>query len=393
MGTRPEIIKMAPVYFELKKNGINTILLHTGQHTDMASSLYELFGMTPDFSINIERAAPSANDNTHSKICELSQLSSLLLQTISTIIMAVKPSAVLVHGDTSSALMAGMAAFYQQCPVAHVEAGLRSHNEYNPFPEEKNRVLLGQLAYWHFAPTLRAQENLLAGGINKAHIHVVGNTIVEASHLGISKLAKYRSGYQSALPDLVEKLSRHLPMKKLVLVTMHRRENQAENIKLIAQAVLELMHIHPDVCIVWPVHPNPKVAAAVYEVFQDTSDDISARLYITKPLSYPVLLWILKKSWLVLTDSGGIQEEAATLNIPIMVLRDTTERPEIIESGAGMLIGTKQKDILSEVDRLNNNPVRYASMCKPKNLFGDGTAAKRICKVLLGQGNVERKYA
>ena len=383
MGTRPEIIKMAPVYFELKKRGMNPILLHTGQHTDMASSIYKLFGMTPDYTINIERATANA---TQPPICELSQLSALLIQYISTVMMTIKPSKVLVHGDTSSALMASMAAFYQQIPIAHIEAGLRSHNEYNPFPEEKNRILIGQLAHWHFAPTKGAQQNLLAEGIDDAHIHMVGNTIIEASYLGISKLAFHQS-------ELIEKLTPFLDSQRMVMVTMHRRENQEYNIKLIAQSVVEMLEQHRDMCVVWPVHPNPKVQNAVHSVLTNASATIIERLHITKPLDYPVLLWVLKNSWLAMTDSGGIQEEAAALNIPVLVLRDTTERPEIIESGAGIMVGTKPKNILMQIKTLTQNPYKHKFMSEAKNPFGDGTSATSICDILLYKKVQEKKYA
>jgi len=390
MGTRPEIIKMAPVYFELKNRGIKPILLHTGQHTDMASTLYDLFGMMPDYFIDLKRIVSSDKNAEHPPSCELSQLSALLLQRISTVMMTINPSMVLVHGDTSSALMAAMAAFYQKRPVAHIEAGLRSHNEYNPFPEEKNRVLIGQLAQWHFAPTSGAKQNLLAEGIDPTHIHMVGNTIVEAARLGISKLASYQSANNCIL---IEQLKPCLASQRIVMVTMHRRENQESNIKLIARTVVEMLKQHTDMCVVWPVHPNPKVENAVYSALEGAPAAITERLHMTRPLDYPVLLWVLKNSWAVMTDSGGIQEEAAALNIPVLVLRDTTERPEIIESGAGIMVGTRQKDILMQIEKLTQNPHTYRRMCEAKNPFGDGTSAASICDILLGKKAGEKKCA
>jgi UDP-N-acetylglucosamine 2-epimerase (non-hydrolysing) len=379
MGTRPEIIKMAPVYFELKRQGAEPIVLHTGQHSDMATSLYELFGITPDYSLDLEREPVAAN-------CELGALSSLLLQKISLAIAKIAPSMVLVHGDTSSALMAALAAFYQQIPIAHVEAGLRSHNGYDPFPEEKNRVLVAQLAQWHFAPTTRARDNLLAEGISDKAIHVVGNTIVEAAQLGTSKIDTGKNAFITSL----EKTANG---KKLVLVTMHRRENQASNIKQIAEAVLTLMKKHEDLCVVWPVHPSPKVEAAVRSVLGSIAPELASRMHLTKPLDYPTLLWVLKNSWLVLTDSGGIQEEAVALHAPVLVLRDTTERPEVIEAGAGLLIGTVPETILSHVETLYNDSAKHETMRKAKNPFGNGTTAGLICNVLLKEKNVEKKSA
>jgi UDP-N-acetylglucosamine 2-epimerase len=306
------------------------------------------------------------------------------------VMMTINPSMVLVHGDTSSALMAAMAAFYRQCPVAHVEAGLRSHNEYNPFPEEKNRVLIGQLAQWHFAPTMRAKQNLLSEGIDASGIHVVGNTIVEAARLGLSKLASYQKEHRC---ELIEQLAPSLATQRLVMVTMHRRENQESNIKLIAQTVVKLLRDRPDMTVVWPVHPNPKVEKAVYSVLEHVPAEMKGRLHITRPLDYPVLLWVLKNSWLVMTDSGGIQEEAAAMNVPVLVLRDTTERQEIIESGAGILVGTKKENILRHVERLERNPEQYRAMQNVKNPYGDGTTAAQICEHLIGKDESEKQYA
>jgi len=376
MGTRPEIIKMLPVYFELKKHGMEPVLLHTGQHSDIAFQLYDLFDVVPDFSLELDRSVIQLDD------CQLSALSSLLLYKISRAMLAISPDVVLVHGDTSSALAASMAAFYQQRPVAHVEAGLRSHNEYNPFPEEKNRVLIAQLAHWHFAPTEGARQNLLAEGVEDGRIHVVGNTIVEAEYLGASKLDSYRSKNTGEGPDLVGKLSARLEGMRMVMVTVHRRENQEEHIHSIMQAIAELMEKHSDLLVVWPVHPNPAVSKPVHEFMARLPAEIASRLYLTKPLNYPVLLWILKHSWLVMTDSGGIQEEAVALSTPVLVLRDTTERPEIIEAGAGVLVGTDKANIVLQVKMLYEDARCHQAMCQVKNPFGDGRTAQYICQVL-----------
>lgn len=375
MGTRPEIIKMAPVYLELKRRGANTLLLHTGQHSDMAAPLYALFGITPDFDIPLDRAAArEANGGDDRQHCDLALLSSLLLARISSVLLEADPYAVLVHGDTSSALMAALAAFYQQRRVAHVEAGLRSHNLLEPFPEEMNRSVIGRLTYWHFAPTPRARQNLLAEGIPAAHIHVVGNTIVDA--------------VQAIEPDetaeLVQTLKSRITGHRLALVTVHRRENHEHGVASIAQAVRELLERHTDLLVVWPVHPNPKVAAAVELELQNMPEGLASRLYLTSPLDYPVLLWVLKNAWVVLTDSGGIQEEAVALGKPVLILRDTTERPEVLETGTGKLLGTKKNSIISEVGVLYSakSPAQNPGAAM-ENPFGDGRAAQKICDILL----------
>lgn len=382
MGTRPEIIKMAPVYFALRQQGLTPRLLHTGQHTDMAETLYDLFGITPDFQLDLRREAlPATNDNEPPSHCALSLLGSALLQKVAHVLSQEEFSAVLVHGDTSSAFMAALAAFYKKLPIGHVEAGLRSHHEYNPFPEEKNRVLIGQLARWHFAPTEKACRNLLAEGITGQQVHVVGNTIVEAAEMGAQKLGDYRLRHPQDCA-LVEALAPQLAQKKMVVVTMHRRENHGAQVRMVAQAVVELLRQHEDMLVVWPVHPNPVVKSAVHQVLCDLPQGMAERLHVCEPLNYPVLLWVLKHAWLALTDSGGIQEEAVAVKTPVLVLRDTTERPEVIETGAGLLVGTEKRNIVMQVNRLYYDAAQHASMCSATNPFGDGTTARRICEIL-----------
>lgn len=387
MGTRPEIIKMLPVYFELKARGAEPILLHTGQHSDMAWSLYDLYGVKPDYSLNIDRTAITEDD------CQLASLSSLLLQEISRTLQEIKPSAVLVHGDTSSALMAAMAAFYQQIPIAHVEAGLRSFNEYNPFPEEKNRVLIGKLAHWHFAPTQASKNNLRNDAVNDKDIYIVGNTIVEAAKMGLAKLDSYLKHFNNGAAELVAKLEVEKANRKMVLVTVHRRENQENGIRSVAQAVLELMERNDDLMFVWPVHPNPVIRAAIDAEIKKMPQDIAARLHITEPLDYPVLLWIMKHSWLVLSDSGGIQEESIALSTPVLVLRNTTERPELIEAGGGALIGTNKGNIIAQVENLRRDDQHYDAMCNATNPFGDGNTARKICDILIQDKAERHPYA
>jgi len=381
MGTRPEIIKMAPIYLELKARDVNVKLLHTGQHSDMATTLYNMFGIVPDYHIDLKREALSSGPQPS----DLASLSSTLLYECSKLLATINPFMVLVHGDTSSALMMTIAGHYHKCKIVHVEAGLRSHNEYHPFPEEKNRVLIAQLAHLHFAPTQRARNNLIREGISDENIHVVGNTIVKATQLGAELLEAHRRMlHPSGSPDLIGKLEVQKEGKRMVLVTTHRRENHEHGIRAIAQATIELLKKHKDMLIVWPLHPNPKVMSIVEGELASIDPELMKRLYLTKPLSYPVLLWVLKYSWVVLTDSGGIQEEAVSLGTPVLVLRKTTERQELIESGAGALVGADPERILGTIRALTDNPKQYAAMQNAPNPFGDPDVVHRICNILLG---------
>lgn len=367
MGTRPEIIKMAPVYHELAERGLKLALLHTGQHQDMADPMYDFFGMRPDYSLHLNRTS-----NT------LEHLSALLVEKIGQVLAETRPRAVLVHGDTTSALMAALAAFYRKIPVAHVEAGLRSHDSYDPFPEEKNRELIGRLAHWHFAPTSQAAANLLREGISGDRVRVVGNTVVDAVALGQRRVMENAfSGIVPALP------SGRLKGRRLILVTAHRRENWEAPLLSIAQAVLVIAREYPDAVIVWPVHANPAVKQTVHSVLGKLPPSLAEQVLLTGPLSYPAMLDILSRAWLVLTDSGGVQEEAASLHVPILVLRETTERPELVEVGAGRLVGTRHEAIVEAVRGLWQSPQEHAAMVAAPNPFGDGTAAKQIVDVLL----------
>lgn len=371
MGTRPEIIKMAPVYYELKQRGMEPLLLHTGQHADMADPMYRFFNIVPDFSLNLQRSSDS-----------LGHLSALLLERLGAAFEAAKPPAILVHGDTSSAAMAALAAFYQKIPIGHVEAGLRSHNGYDPFPEEKNRELIGRLTHWHFAPTEQARQNLLRENIPDSRIHMVGNTIVDAVRLASGDFLPIAGPSEDWLDTQLDALASDPQAHKLVLVTAHRRENMGKPMLSISSAVRELLESEPALVVVWPVHSNPKIRAIVDEAFSDLSPDVAKRLHLTPPLRYPTTIRLLKQAWLALTDSGGIQEEAACMNLPVLVLRETTERPELIESGGGRLIGTEQNTIADEVRRLIRNPAAHQAMRGACNPFGDGYAAARIHNIL-----------
>lgn len=363
---------MAPVYRALRKSSIPLRLLHTGQHEEMAWPLYEFFGILPDHLLKLERTSAS-----------LAHLSALLLEQIDSVLQKDTPAAVLVHGDTSSALAATLAAFYRKIPVGHVEAGLRSGAMYDPFPEEKNRELIGRIANWNFAPTPIAESNLLREGIDTEKIYCVGNTIVDATLWGVGHVGSLPFQGISTLPASLAKLPAILSGRRLVLVTAHRRENWGEGIASIARAVFEGLQNEVDLCVVWPVHANPQVQKIVRQVFDRASPSVRARIFLTEPINYPALLWVMKRAWLILTDSGGIQEEAMVMGVPVLVLRETTERPELIDVGGGMLVGTDARVIREKLEWLRVDEVSRRKMCNVKNPFGDGRAADRIVNILL----------
>lgn len=371
MGTRPEIIKMAPVYRALRASRLGVTILHTGQHEEMAWPLYEFFGMRPDHIVNLSRSSAA-----------LSHLSARLLEEIASVVEVVRPKAVLVHGDTSSTLNAALAAFYQQIPIGHVEAGLRSGAMYDPFPEEMNRSLVGRVAQWHFAPTVQAAENLRSEGVPQERIHIVGNTIVDAALWGGAHLGA-RSDFATELIDCgLHQVPQLANGRRLLLVTAHRRENWGSGIAGIACAVRRALEAHEELCAVWPVHANRTVRDTVYAAFQGMARDPASRLVLCEPLNYAALLWVLQRAWLALTDSGGIQEEAIAVKVPVLVLRETTERPELLDAGGGILTGTDPDSICAQLDALLGDEVRHTRMRQARNPFGDGHAAEYIARIL-----------
>jgi UDP-N-acetylglucosamine 2-epimerase (non-hydrolysing) len=372
VGTRPEIIKMAPVYAALKRKGLPVAWVHTGQHRDMADGLYRFFGIEPEHVLNLERRNSS-----------LAHLNSLLLEGLSGLYSEVKPRAVLVHGDTTSTLASAMAAYYLDIPIGHVEAGLRTHQAREPFPEEKNREITARLARWHFAPTAGAAENLRREGIAPDAVFQVGNTAVDAALYGCTRLNDEQvKGTATWLPPELEQLGKRLKKWRLITVTAHRRENWGPGISQIARSVSHLLSNHADLAVVWPVHGNPAVADAVHGVLAAQENGLDGRLILCPPLDYPALLWCLKHSQLVLTDSGGIQEEGAALSTPVLVLRDTTERPELIAAGAGLLVGTDEDHIVRTVSRLLADDTPLRAMRQAVNPFGDGLTSARVADVL-----------
>jgi UDP-N-acetylglucosamine 2-epimerase (non-hydrolysing) len=371
VGTRPEIIKMAPVYAELQRRGVPVVWVHTHQHREMADTLYDFFGIQPEHELALERRNGS-----------LAHLNSLLLEGLSELFEQLHPRAVLVHGDTTSTLASAQAAFYLGVPVGHVEAGLRTFNPHEPFPEEKNRELTARLANWHFAPTAGAAANLAREGIADAAIHMVGNTVVDAALKTSARLDELLVKGSPALPCEIGPLRRNVGVQRLITVTAHRRENWGDGIRSTARAVATLLHDHDELAVVWPVHGNPEVSDAVHAELDGLASQLAGRLTLCPPLDYPALLWCLRRSVLVLTDSGGIQEEGAALSVPVLVLRNTTERPELIDAGAGMLVGTDEAFIVSLVSHLLDDPFELARMRAAINPFGDGHTAARVADVL-----------
>lgn len=371
VGTRPEIIKMAPVYAELRRRGVPVVWVHTRQHREMADTLYDFFGIQPEHELALERRNGS-----------LAHLNSLLLEGLSELFEQLHPRAVLVHGDTTSTLASAQAAFYLGVPVGHVEAGLRTFNPREPFPEEKNRELTARLANWHFAPTAGAAANLAREGIADAAVHMVGNTVVDAALTTSARLDELLAKGSPALPCEIAPLRRNVGVQRLITVTAHRRENWGDGIRSTARAVAALLHDHDEIAVVWPVHGNPAVSDAVHAELDGLVNQLEGRLTLCPPLDYPALLWCLRRSVLVLTDSGGIQEEGAALSVPVLVLRNTTERPELIDAGAGMLVGTDEAFIVSLVSHLLDDPFELARMRAAVNPFGDGHTAERVADVL-----------
>ena len=369
MGTRPEIIKMAPVYHALADGPLRPVVLHTGQHDSIAWPLYRFFGMEPDRVLDLSRERPS-----------LGHLNAQLLDAVDGVLSEEGAEAVLVHGDTSSALSAAMAAFYAGTPIGHVEAGLRSGNPMDPFPEEMNRTVIARLARWHFAPTRRAVRNLIREGLQPEAVSLVGNTVVDAVHHGLGVIGD-GSWVPPGLPADVGTWSEG---GRLVLVTMHRRENWGQPIVDVAEAVARSVAATPDLRVLWPVHPNPAVREAIEAgvARAELSEADAARLRLIEPLDYPAMLWTLRRSWLVLTDSGGIQEEAAALDRPVLVLRHTTERPELMEAGGGVLVGPSGTAVRTWLHDLATDPEAYGALRCEENPYGDGHAGERIAATL-----------
>jgi UDP-N-acetylglucosamine 2-epimerase (non-hydrolysing) len=360
-GTRPEAIKMVPLIKELGKcpDSFDVKICVTAQHREMLDQVLEFFEIKPDYDLDLMKPNQS-----------LFELTANLIKGVESVLEDFEPDLIFVQGDTTTAFVGALAGFYKKVKIAHIEAGLRSHNKYSPFPEEINRVLVGRLADYHFVPTERARQNLFNEGINK-NIWVVGNTVIDALFLGLRIIKEHGEEEYYQYFDFVD-FSR-----KIILVTGHRRESFGEPFKNICFALREIADSFEDVEIVYPVHLNPNVRKPVNEILKGHS-----RIHLIEPLKYPYLIWLMSKSYLVLTDSGGIQEEAPSLGKPVLVMRDVTERVEGIEAGTSILVGTDKDRIVAETSKLLENCEKYNKMARAVNPYGDGKASQRIVKAV-----------
>lgn len=374
-GTRPEAIKMAPLVKEFQKypDNFQTIVCVTGQHRQMLDQVLGLFEITPDYDLNIMKQGQDLYDVT-----------ARVLIGMRDILKEVQPDVVLVHGDTTTSTAAALAAFYQQIPVGHVEAGLRTHNIYSPWPEEMNRQITGRIATYNFSPTSLSKSNLLKENINPDSIVVTGNTVIDALHQVVTKI-KTDTTLATELDKVLEQsgydVKRLQNDKKLVLITGHRRENFGDGFIQMCTAIKDLTQKYPNVDFVYPMHLNPNVRKPIHEVFGENLFDLSNMFFI-EPLEYLSFVYLMEKSTIVLTDSGGIQEEAPGLGKPVLVMRDTTERPEALSAGTVKLVGTDYSKILNEVSILLNDVEAYKKMSMAVNPYGDGLACGRIVKSL-----------
>lgn len=374
-GTRPEAIKMAPLVKEFQKNSADfrTIVCVTGQHREMLDQVLQIFDIHPDYDLNIMKQGQDLYDVT-----------ARVLTGLRDVLEEVHPDVVLVHGDTTTSTATALAAFYAQIPVGHVEAGLRTHNIYSPWPEEMNRQITGRIANYHFAPTVLSQQNLLAEGVKEECIHITGNTVIDALYWVVNRIKEkvtLSDVLTSLLKDSGYDSTRLEKGKKLVLITGHRRENFGEGFNHMCQAIKFLTEKYPEVDFVYPMHLNPNVRRPIHEVF---GEDLAClkNMFFIEPLEYISFVNLMEKAHIVLTDSGGIQEEAPGLGKPVLVMRDTTERPEALSAGTVKLVGTDYDKIVNEVSALLDDAVAYEKMSHAVNPYGDGKACGRIVDVL-----------
>ena len=370
-GTRPEAIKMAPLVKEFQKHPgqFETIVCVTGQHRQMLDQVLEIFDIKPDFDLNIMKQGQDLYDVT-----------ARVLTGMRDVLKEAQPDIVLVHGDTTTSTAAALAAFYQQIPVGHVEAGLRTHNIYSPWPEEMNRQLTGRIATYDFAPTPLSRANLIAEGISEDKITVTGNTVIDALYWVVDNIKNDKrldGELESVLKNAGYDVNRLSDSKKLVLITGHRRENFGDGFISMCKAIKALTEKYPDVDFVYPMHLNPNVRKPIHEVFGENLEGLGNMFFI-EPLEYLSFVYLMEKSHIVLTDSGGIQEEAPGLGKPVLVMRDTTERPEALEAGTVKLVGTDYDKIVGETSRLLDDKDYYNKMSQAVNPYGDGKACERI---------------
>lgn len=372
-GTRPEAIKMCPLVKEFQKHndGFETIVCVTGQHREMLDQVLNIFKVKPDYDLNIMKQGQDLYDVT-----------ARVLTGMRDVFKECKPDVVLVHGDTTTSTAAALAAFYQQIPVGHVEAGLRTHNIYSPWPEEMNRQITGRIATYNFSPTPLSESNLKAEKA-QGNIYVTGNTVIDALHMVVNKLKNDETlakEQKEILKQAGYDVNRLADGKKLVLITGHRRENFGEGFIHMVTAIKDLKSKYPDVDFVYPMHLNPNVRKPIHEVFGEDLSNLGNMFFI-EPLQYLEFVYLMEKATIVLTDSGGIQEEAPGLGKPVLVMRDTTERPEALASGTVHLVGTDYQKIMDEVSTLLEDEQAYEKMSKAVNPYGDGKACERIVEI------------
>lgn len=373
-GTRPEAIKMCPLVKEFQKHNdeFETIVCVTGQHREMLDQVLNIFEVKPDYDLNIMKQGQDLYDVT-----------ARVLTGMRDVFKECKPDVVLVHGDTTTSTAAALAAFYQQIPVGHVEAGLRTHNIYSPWPEEMNRQITGRIATYNFSPTPLSESNLKAEKA-QGNIYVTGNTVIDALHMVVKKLKNDETlakEQEEILKQAGYDVNRLVNGKKLVLITGHRRENFGEGFIHMVTAIKDLKNKYPDVDFVYPMHLNPNVRKPIHEVFGEDLSNLGNMFFI-EPLQYLEFVYLMEKATVVLTDSGGIQEEAPGLGKPVLVMRDTTERPEALASGTVHLVGTDYQKIMDEVSTLLEDEQAYEKMSKAVNPYGDGKACERIVEIL-----------
>ena len=374
-GTRPEAIKMAPLVKEFQKHPdtFQTIVCVTGQHREMLDQVLNIFDIRPDFDLNIMKQGQDLYDVT-----------ARVLTGMRDVLREAQPDVVLVHGDTTTSTAAALAAFYQQIPVGHVEAGLRTHNILSPWPEEMNRQITGRIASYHFAPTALSRQNLLQENVDDANITVTGNTVIDALYWVVDRIKNDRS-LDAELEEVLRRagydVNRLADGRPLVLITGHRRENFGDGFINMCTAIKQLTERYPNVDFVYPMHLNPNVRRPIHEVFGNDLCNLG-NMYFIEPLEYLSFVYLMEKSTIVLTDSGGIQEEAPGLGKPVLVMRDTTERPEALEAGTVKLVGTDREKIINEVSTLLDNAAAYARMSQAVNPYGDGLACSRIVERL-----------
>lgn len=374
-GTRPEAIKMCPLVKCLQDSSdiFETIVCVTGQHREMLDQVLQIFNIKPDYDLNIMKQGQDLYDVT-----------SRVLLGMRKILQDVKPDVVLVHGDTTTSTAAALAAFYQQIPVGHVEAGLRTYNIYSPWPEEMNRQITGRIATFNFAPTPLSKENLLREAVDEQKIIVTGNTVIDALHMVVDKLKTDEALAKERVKILAQAgydVSRLNEGRKLVLITGHRRENFGDGFIRMVTAMKDLSEKYPEVDFVYPMHLNPNVRQSIHKVFGDDLS-VSPNFFFIEPLQYLEFVYLMEKSHIVLTDSGGIQEEAPGLGKPVLVMRDTTERPEAVTAGTVKLVGTDYDKIVHEASVLLEDSIAYEKMSKAVNPYGDGHACERIVNFL-----------